>query len=228
MSFGMVPWIIAIISIITGNIKVYYRKYKRHGIMILGPPEVGKTTFIYQLENESPQAPDMTKTENIPLFHKTVQVGFGDKDARTIKTKDVPGEGYLNGMWWKVMKDVKPKGIIFMVDDRFSHPQMGQEQQFAFKMFIRMVSSSEYKKIIKPKDRVKVFMMVANKMDIWASDGNNIPIDRLLSIILPELQSLTDHGIVWNWCAMSAKYGKQVKYAYEWLIKRLEDKESWI
>ena len=208
------------------QVRVYYKKNKKNSIIIVGPPEVGKTTYIYQLENSTPEAPTLEKTHETGFFNKVIDVKYGDT-TRKIRTRDVPGEGYYNGMWWKLLIDLKPSGVIFIVDERMANPYAGAEQIFALKTFIRMITGGNYKELVPKRKRVKVFLLVANKCDVWGPGmegvGHNQSIDAILEPAKEELHKLQRNNITWNWAAMSAKYNKQVQYTYEWVIKKLEE-----
>ena len=220
---------VVIAAMIIGSEKLYtyYKKTRNRRILIIGGAEVGKTTFIYQLENKSPVAPELSKTEKISRLAKNIKVEYKDK-SRVIRTKDVPGEGYMTGEWWKLLLELKPQGIIFIVDDRLINEDLGKDQRMAFKYFTEILTSNEYKKLVKPKNRPSVMMVVANKMDIWGSESMNISIDSLLASILPDLHRLQNEGIVWNWAAMSAKYYQHVDAVYNWVLKTIENKNDLI
>lgn len=219
VNVGLAGWIVAMTSLAYETLKTFYLENKSTRIMVAGAPGVGKSTFIYQMKNKVPIAPDIGSTRKMGTFNQVLRVDLDDK-KRKVKTRDVPGEGFMTGEWWRLLLDLKPKGILFIVDDRLLKPE-GIEQVNSFKLLISLITSKQYKNMVGKNNRVKLVLVAANKADIWR-DKDGLSINELLQPLTEELMKLPDNDIAWNWTAMSAKYSEHINYALEWLIKAVE------
>jgi len=216
VSVGLAGWVVAMMSLAYETVKTFYVENRNTRIAVLGAPSVGKTTFLYQLKYQVPVAPLQNKTERTSLLSQRIKVNYDDK-SRHMKTKDVPGEGYLTGEWWRLLLELKPLGIIFLVDNRIVE---NDEQVNIFKTLISLLTSASYMKMVKKKDRVKVMLIAVNKADLWQGDGMDV--ESMLDGIKDELVKLPDYGIAWNWASISAKYSEHIDYVINWMVKSIE------
>lgn len=135
--------------------------------IILGYRQTGKTTLIEwlhrqdfsQLENFDPD-PTAAGGEAVPVFSSKVN-GQG---MRLKPKRDVGGEYSMwETDWVDLLRDAKPRGIIFMID----HNNFYQHKD-ALNFVLQMIDEE----VVATK-RLKLFMLVANKSDLWA-DGTTL------------------------------------------------------
>lgn len=143
---------------------VYARLFSKKNILILGNRQCGKTALVLLMTEGHPykQVKGEKEMPNPTALSAVIDKPFTpDKGAWLRIKQDVPGDIALRDTWRQAMIDVKPEGIIYMVDGR--------------------LGSKEIKKAIKEADdwvlefynndirELKAFHVFVNFSDLWAT-----------------------------------------------------------
>jgi hypothetical protein len=113
---------------VVAKIRSVFRGYfKNRNILILGAKQTGKTSLINFLHANKPyeeveggkQPPN--PTSGVAIVDKKVDI---NKRKRVKIPKDVGGEHAFRPLWAEMILDLRPEGIIYMIDGRLSAPKL--------------------------------------------------------------------------------------------------------
>jgi signal recognition particle receptor subunit beta len=150
------------------SIQSHYRRlFRAKNILILGPKSSGKTSLIYLLRYGAPfikkkdgtiETPDPTAM-GIIVGHK-----FSPRTGHWASvSKDLPGDEGLRFEWTEAIKELKPHGIIYIVDGTSSNDSAMVED-------IKQLFESAYSTGIQPLAAFHVFI---NFSDMWAKSESS-------------------------------------------------------
>lgn len=132
--------------------------------IVLGYRQTGKTTLLEWLREQDlselgdfEPEPTAAGGEPVPMFSAQI----GDEGMRVKPRRDVGGEYAMwETDWVDLLRDAKPRGIIFMIDH--THPYSHKD---ALNFTLQMLDEE-----IVATRRLKSFMLLANKSDLWAEE----------------------------------------------------------
>ncbi len=145
--------------------------------IVLGYRQTGKTTLIEWLRQDTAflesfdPEPTAAGGESVPGF----SIELGGEGMRLRPKRDVGGEYAMwETDWTELLRDAKPRGIIFMIDhaNTYAHKD-------ALNFALQMIDEE----IVAVK-RLKVFLLLANKSDLWATE-------KTLEILLEDYRNET-------------------------------------
>lgn len=112
-----------IVLLVRDRIVSKYRKvFTSRNVLVLGARQTGKTTLLLYLQHGRPfepgrdgEAHTADPTAAVAIVDRRVEV-----DERTFLRlkKDVPGDTALRDTWRATLEEVRPDGIIYMLDGR--------------------------------------------------------------------------------------------------------------
>jgi len=169
-------------------------------IMLAGAASVGKTSTKERIRVAADNAPPPGKTYTLQApVNIEYQWDRSNPDTkRRLHIRDMPGEGWIKGLYWKILTSDAPQAIINVIDDRaLDRANLGMahadNQLAAFNLLITNVLSREYKERISEDDRLRVFILAVNKSDLYEKAGKTY--DELSEPFLPGIHQLTRAGI---------------------------------
>lgn len=208
-----------------------YKSWKGFKLIIFGTTGVGKTTLWYYLQkNQIVPESEVNKTLEINQFNKfrlrSIRLGFTKVG---VLATDVPGDVEYRETWKQALEIVKPDGIIFMLDN-VHDPNKGippqgfdkkrlQEHKIAYDYLMGLLI--ENKDISK---NLQAFAIVANKSDSFTKEMGGIgklfkEADMTQSININQYGEL--HHCRTTAFTCSAKYGENVHFMMEWMVKNM-------
>ncbi len=152
--------------------------------IILGARQTGKTTLIEWLRqnvatlDEFQPAPTAPGGDNVSSFSSYI----GDEMIRLKPTRDVGGEHEMwETDWIELFRDVKPRGIIFLIDDSdvLKHKD-------ALNFVMNMIEEEG-----DAKRNLKSVMILVNKSDLWLKDTT---LDKLMANYSNEVKRLNNQA----------------------------------
>lgn len=156
------------INVITKNQvqKVFQYIFKQRTIMILGAKETGKTALLYFLRERKPyievdgkrEAPNPTL--GVVVIDDKVKISKEVEAKWGRITNDIPGD--FRDEWKRLIANLDPHGIIYMIDGRLQMDELRQAVQELFNDVL-----SQYKDGLRNLAACHIF---ANYADEWAND----------------------------------------------------------
>ncbi|RYE84696.1 MAG: hypothetical protein EOO75_17805 [Myxococcales bacterium] len=108
------------------------RLFKTRTILILGPKQAGKSTLLQFMRSGQPYevVGDELRTPAPTAMAAVVDQKFAADKKNWLRLKrDVPGDLDLRDTWAQAIADVKPHGIIYLLDGRRSDEQLRADVQ---------------------------------------------------------------------------------------------------
>lgn len=130
-------------------------------VQVYGARGTGKTTLLNQLEKRGVAVSGGEthgREDERPLTEAASRVGFD--------TIGIGGRAELWSEWTELLAERLPSGIIFLID----HETDLQSHSNALKFLVGFLAS---KKGNKARKRCKVFLLLANKQDLWHSEQSD-------------------------------------------------------
>lgn len=205
-----------------------WNTWRGYRVVAFGTQGVGKTTLWRHLQTgEEVQASEITPTadwERLPRF-KLRDVKHLGLRARVLAV-DVPGDPDLRGSWKEVLYDVKPHGIIFMLDHALDEtpaqgfdPERLKEHYVAFEHVRDLVFNDQ-----EVMNALQALLILVNKSDAWPESmdyGDILDASRIPELYdrFAELDHMRRRS---QGC--SALHGSNIRPSLAWMVKNF-DKE---
>lgn len=145
------------------------RLFASKNILVLGPKGSGKTSLIlyllngqpYEIDNGEKRPPNPTATAAI------IDEKFQLQHANWQKLKkDVPGDPDLRKTWEQAIREVNPRGIIYMIDGRLDEDDLHEATEA-----IRGNVLANYEESLRNLSSLHVFLNFADK---WADSPGTV------------------------------------------------------
>jgi signal recognition particle receptor subunit beta len=222
-------WLKKTIELIVGA----YKAWRGFRLVVFGTTRVGKSTFWEYLQTEQLVPKDsLNKTIEISKFQKfrlrSIKLSFIKVG---VLATDLPGDLQYRHTWEAVLKEVKPHGIIFMIDNADikeggSPPESGfdptrlKEHNEAFGDLLNILF--KYPDVTK---KLHAFMILVNKSDTFPNNlgGYGRILDE--SGIMDKFNKLKNYSefencrTIANHC--SAMYGNNIQEMVKWLVRNM-------
>lgn len=193
----------------------WQKTFSAHPLVILGPRGSGKSSLRVFLEENRPyEVVDGERRSPEPtLGVAIVNTKFqADKDSWLKIKKDVPGDEQLRDSWYQLIKEVRPHGIIYMLDGR----ELYKENIIpaAIEEHTQTVFTDVLNRFEDADSLLRVLYIFVNFSDLWSTgkDAEN----QVVRQILDELEvRLKTSGI-----------GKKLRYDVR-CVQLCPSKEKW-
>jgi GTPase SAR1 family protein len=203
-----------------------FKAWRGFKLLIFGTTGVGKTTLWQYLHTEKVVDPNSV--------HKTYEISPVDKfRLRSIKltgikvallATDLPGDEKYRSTWQEVLYQVKPHGIIFMIDNVLGAeiPEVGfdakrlTEHKRAFVYLTELVLGQP-----EVRDNLQALAIVANKSDTYPKSlgYGRLIAESDINSFLPKFNELEKCRSTVFSC--SALYGQNVMPMMRWMVKSM-------
>lgn len=208
-----------------------YKAWKGFKLIIFGTTGVGKTTLWYYLQkNQIVPESEVNKTLEINHFNKfrlrSISLGFTKVG---VLATDVPGDIQYRNTWKEALEIVKPDGIIFMIDN-VHYPDDGiptigydkkrlEDHKIAYDYLMELLLENN-----EVSRNLQAIAIVANKSDTFTKEMGGIgklikEADLTHSINVNQYGQL--HHCRTTAFTCSAKYGENVHFMMEWMVKNM-------
>jgi hypothetical protein len=144
---------------------VWAKMFSKKNFLILGNRQSGKTSLILLMTDGHPYKliKGQKETPNPTAASMVIDKPFTPDKGAWLKIKqDVPGDLALRETWKQAITDVKPEGIIYMIDGRLE----GKQLQRTIKEADEWVFE-QYKSDLRELKALHVFI---NFSDLWATN----------------------------------------------------------
>lgn len=108
----------------------WQRIFASRNILVLGPQQTGKTSLAFYLQHGRPYeiVDGGIRAPNPTAVAAVVDKKFALQQKNWLRLKrDVPGDLDLRATWAQAIKDLRPHGIIYMIDGRLSDDELQRE-----------------------------------------------------------------------------------------------------
>lgn len=205
-----------------------YRSWRGFRLVVFGTTESGKTTFWRYLEtNRIVNVEDVKKTwkvESKEMF-RLQKINLSFINVGVLAT-DLPGDPEFRDTWEKVLVEVKPQGIIFLLDnvaDTSKIPTLGYdpkrlvEHKIAFEHLVELLV--KHKEVSK---ELKAMAIVVNKSDSFPRDLTYGRLLKETGISTTINQYVELHKCKSTSTDCSAIHGSNVKEIMRWLVDEMK------
>ncbi|MBI3241314.1 MAG: hypothetical protein HYZ49_03365 [Chloroflexi bacterium] len=192
----------------------YKRKLKGITFAVFGYRGTGKTTLLRRMQG-------ITIHEEVEPTFGRQQVSdfdfeiYGGKEVTVKKTFDPSGEKGSWPLWRQIFLDVKPQGIIFVIDH-----ERPDDHRIALRRILNIIRPSNPRRpslfkanpYVAASNNLKAFLLLVNKSDMWESQspgGTKLQdVLKLYSAEILEIEKfMLDKGGQFYAERCSAKYG---------------------
>lgn len=202
-----------------------FQAWRGFRLLIFGVSRVGKSTLWQYLQTEKVvDASDVDKTiEVTPLEKFRMRAVKMSWIKVGVLATDLPGDERFRSSWRDVLTQVKPHGIIFLIDnsaDTAQLPRVGydeerlREHREAFGLLTKLVLDHQ-----EVSDELQALAVVVNKTDSLPQDVGFGKIYELAGINLHPYASLENCRSTVFGC--SARYGHQVVPMMKWMVQAM-------
>ncbi len=159
--------------------------FASRNILVLGPKQTGKTSLVFLLQHDRPyevvdgeiRAPNPTAAAAI------VDKKFPLQHGNWLKLKrDVPGDLDLRDTWAQAINDVRPHGIIYMLDGRLDDKQLRVETSMIRENVLRHYADS--------LGELRALHVFLNFADAWATSP--AVVRSSIRVVTEELERVLD------------------------------------
>jgi hypothetical protein len=108
----------------------WQRIFASRNILVLGTKQTGKTSLALYLQHGHPYevVEGEIRAPNPTAFAAVVDKKFALQQKNWLRLKkDVPGDLDLRAIWTQAIKDLRPHGIIYMIDGRLPDNELRRE-----------------------------------------------------------------------------------------------------
>lgn len=210
-----------------------YKGWRGFRLVVFGTTGVGKSTFWEYLQSEQIVPEDAVhKTLEVEKFQKfrlrSIRLSFIKVG---VLATDLPGDLKFRHTWEQVLQEVKPHGIIFMLDnanitaaepfpEKGYDPARLEEHKEAFDFLTSLLHRNP-----EATKKLHAFLVLVNKADTFpASLGGHGKILQLTGIMnsfnsLNSLSEFQDCRMMADSC--SALFGTKVQENVKWLVRNM-------
>jgi hypothetical protein len=172
----MIEWIIAGLLLVWAALKEravivtinklqnQWRKYfSGKNVLVFGHKQAGKTALVTYLQSGKPfnLVNGNVVQPNPTLLTAVVDKKFELQEGNWLKLKaDLPGDKQLRDTWLQAIEDVKPDGVIYMIDGRLDRENLTREIDEIFEFVLNAFAERA--------PDPKALHIFVNFADVWA------------------------------------------------------------
>ena len=170
----------------------YRRVFASRNILILGPKQTGKSSLLLFLTKGRPyEVVDGEVRPPAPTaLAAIVDEKFALHKGNWLRLKkDVPGDLDLRDTWAQAIGDIRPHGIIYMIDGRRADDALREDVQGIRGFVLDSYATTGI-------GHLAALHVLVNFADHWATSASEVR--RRLRVVRDELEGLIETSLAWS------------------------------